>query len=787
MADTKISALADLADPSADDLLVFVDDPGGTPITKKATLANVLTTGSTDNAILRADGTGGAAIQNSWITVDDTNTITFPSEGTPVTYFIRSANQTTADKAGNPIDIIAGDGNGTGVGGDIFLAAGAAGATATRAGNIRFDGGVGSGGNTIGGTISFVGGLATGTGAGGPINFTAGQGGASGGDGADIQIIAGARGGLGTNSGSILLSGGGNATTKGAIKIKNSLASNGWTAFLSTNSLATSDKTFTFPNTTGTFALTANKLSDFAATTSLELKNTISDETGSGALVFATSPGFTTAANPVSNDGAALGTTALGWSDLHLATGAVINFANGEVTLTETDADTLTLAGATSLAMGTSIAVGLGTIELGHASDTTIARVSAGVISVEGVNVLLNGGALGTPSSGTLTNATGLPLTGLVSDTTTALGIGSINLGHASDTTVARVSAGVISVEGSTVAMLPTAQTFTAQQTISLGSAATTEPLRLVNTTDNASVQVAQFEGDRATMAADDEAYVSMLLSDSAGNQDEQARITWKGTTITDGATQDGQLILSTLLNNSLTTALTIGGATINATFAGDVAVPDTAYGAGWNGSLNVPTRNAVYDQMELKAPIASPTFTGTVTLPTGLTGVIRADSGVVSVDTDVTDLVIAASDTASGKIELAIQSEMETATDVVRAVTPGRQHFHPAASKFWVYWTANSTTILKSYNIDSIADTAVGDADGTITTDFSDANWAGFVCTNDATANGWDADSIQSSGFNARAAGTFGVLCGIMVDGGTAAGNLIDPQQWQVVGFGDQ
>jgi len=37
-------------------------------------------------------------------------------------------------------------------------------------------------------------------------------------------------------------------------------------------------------------ALVANPLSQFAATTSLQLKNTISDETGSGALVFATSP-----------------------------------------------------------------------------------------------------------------------------------------------------------------------------------------------------------------------------------------------------------------------------------------------------------------------------------------------------------------------------------------------------------------------------------------------------------------------------------------------------------------
>lgn len=54
------------------------------------------------------------------------------------------------------------------------------------------------------------------------------------------------------------------------------------------------------------------------------------------------------ATSPMTNDGNALGTTALGWADLHLATGGVINWANGEVTITETDANTLTFAGASS-------------------------------------------------------------------------------------------------------------------------------------------------------------------------------------------------------------------------------------------------------------------------------------------------------------------------------------------------------------------------------------------------------------------------------------------------------
>jgi len=56
----------------------------------------------------------------------------------------------------------------------------------------------------------------------------------------------------------------------------------------------TADRTITFPDSTGTVALTGNKLSVFASTTSSELAGVISDETGSGALVFANTPTFVT-------------------------------------------------------------------------------------------------------------------------------------------------------------------------------------------------------------------------------------------------------------------------------------------------------------------------------------------------------------------------------------------------------------------------------------------------------------------------------------------------------------
>lgn len=68
---------------------------------------------------------------------------------------------------------------------------------------------------------------------------------------------------------------------------------------------------------------------------------------------------------------------------------------------------------------------------------------------------------LGTPTSGTLTNCTGLPIAGLVASTSTAIGVGSVELGHASDTTIARVSAGVVSIEGVNIATVSSTDTLT--------------------------------------------------------------------------------------------------------------------------------------------------------------------------------------------------------------------------------------------------------------------------------------------------------------------------------------
>jgi hypothetical protein len=129
---------------------------------------------------------------------------------------------------------------------------------------------------------------------------------------------------------------------------------------------ATSINGTTIPSTK-TLVVTTDKLSALAATTSTELAGVISDETGSGSLVFATSPTLVT---PV------------------LGTPTSVTLTNGTG---------LPVSGITA---STSTALGVGSVELGHATDTTIARVSAGVASIEGVNIVT------TSSTDTLTNKT---------------------------------------------------------------------------------------------------------------------------------------------------------------------------------------------------------------------------------------------------------------------------------------------------------------------------------------------------------------------------------------------
>jgi hypothetical protein len=159
--------------------------------------------------------------------------------------------------------------------------------------------------------------------------------------------------------------------------------------------------------------------------TSAQLLAALTDETGSGAAVFATSPTLVTPTL-----GVATATSVNKVAITSPATGSTLTIADGK---TLTASNTLTFTGTDS----SSVAFGAGG------------------------TVLYSGGALGTPSSGTLTNATGLPVSGITASTSIALGVGSVELGHATDTTLTRSSAGVLAVEGVVVPTVSSTNTLT--------------------------------------------------------------------------------------------------------------------------------------------------------------------------------------------------------------------------------------------------------------------------------------------------------------------------------------
>ena len=139
----------------------------------------------------------------------------------------------------------------------------------------------------------------------------------------------------------------------------------------------TSNTTNVTVPTTGTLATTSNKLSDFAATTSLELKNTISDETGSGALVFATSPDFTTSVTTGSATFSVFNANATNISAFGAATTLSIGANSGKATFNSADNSTSTTTGAIvatgGAAVGQSLSIG-GRLQIFNASNYSAFR-----------------------------------------------------------------------------------------------------------------------------------------------------------------------------------------------------------------------------------------------------------------------------------------------------------------------------------------------------------------------------------------------------------------------------
>ena len=228
-----------------------------------------------------------------------------------------------------------------------------------------------------------------------------------------------AGGSINTNAGGSIdtASGGGNIVTSGNGSIGFGTAANRITL---QGTIGSNGKTATLPNVTGTVVVTAV----VGTTTTHALFAQASGFPAYRAIATGDLPSISsglTGILPGANGGTGVDNTS-----------KTITLG-GNLTTNGVFATTLTATGTTSITLPTT-----GTLATLAGAETL-------------ANKTLTAPILGTPTSGTLTNCTGLPVSGITASTTTAIGVGSINLGNVSDTTIQRVSAGVISVEGVTM------------------------------------------------------------------------------------------------------------------------------------------------------------------------------------------------------------------------------------------------------------------------------------------------------------------------------------------------
>ena len=210
------------------------------------------------------------------------------------------------------------------------------------------------------------------------------------------------------------------------------------------------------PISTGVSGLGANVAAFLATPSSANLASALTDEAGSGTVAFTTSPTFVTPTL-----GVASATSVNKVTITAPATGSTLTVVDGK-TLTASNTLTLTGTDASSVAFGTGGTVAYTANKLSAFAATSSAEL-AGVISDEtgsgalvfATSPTLVTPALGTPTSGVMTNVTGLPISTGVS------GLGTNVAAFLATPSSANLAAALTDETGSGAAVFGTSPSFT--------------------------------------------------------------------------------------------------------------------------------------------------------------------------------------------------------------------------------------------------------------------------------------------------------------------------------------
>jgi hypothetical protein len=103
---------------------------------------------------------------------------------------------------------------------------------------------------------------------------------------------------------------------------------------------------------------------------------------------------------------------------------------------------------------------------------------------------------------------------------------------------------------------------------------------------------------------------------------------------------------------------------------------------------------------------------------------------------------------------QIATRTDVQTASNVLLPVTPGRQHFHPGHPKAWAQFSkAGAVTVNQSYGINSIVSLGTGTFTVNFTNNFANTNYVATGLVNQAGGT----FSAVVTNFSGRAVGSMG------------------------------